>query len=82
MNFYELYDLLQFVPYVNRQEWEQTRFLSLVIAQKFCKKRLKLRDMMKFPWEVEQELVLTEDEKKKAADFQTFMLEELNKKTD
>jgi len=38
--------------------------------------------MMKFPWEVEQELVLTEDEKKKAADFQTFMLEELNKKTD
>lgn len=80
MQYNELYEILQFVQYVDRPQWEQTRLMSLIIAQKFCKKRLKLKDIAKFPWEDQYELNLTEDEKQEVLDFQKFMTEELNKK--
>ena len=83
MRFYELYDILQFVPYVDKSQWETTRFLSLVIAQKFCKKRLKLTDMFELPWDdPERELELSEEGKIRNTIFQNQMLEMLNKNTD
>lgn len=82
MRFYELYDILQFVPYVDKSQWETTRFLSLVIAQKFCKKRLKLTDMFELPWDdLHRELELTEEAKQMTDLFQKQMLEMLNKNT-
>lgn len=82
MKFYELYDVLQFVPYVDKSQWETTRFLSLVIAQKFCKKRLKLSDMFELPWDdTQRELELSDDVKIRNIEFQNQMLEMLNKNT-
>lgn len=82
MRFYEIYDILQFVPYVDKAQWETTRFLSLVIAQKFCKKRLKLSDMFELPWDdINRELELSEEGKIRNIEFQNQMLEMLNKNT-
>ena len=82
MRFYEIYDILQFVPYVDKAQWETTRFLSLVIAQKFCKKRLKLSDMFELPWDdTNRELELSEEGKIRNTEFQNHMLEMLNKNT-
>ena len=82
MRFYEIYDILQFVPYVDKAQWETTRFLSLVIAQKFCKKRLKLSDMFELPWDdTHRELELSEEGKIRNIEFQNQMLEMLNKNT-
>lgn len=81
MRFYEIYDILQFVPYVDKSQWETTRFLSLVIAQKFCKKRLKLKDMFELPWD-ERELEMSSKELEiRNTEFQNQMLEMLNKNT-
>ena len=82
MRFYELYDVLQFVPYTDKAQWQTTRFLSLVIAQKFCKKRLKLSDMFELPWDdPERELELSEEGKIRNIEFQNQILELLNKNT-
>ncbi len=81
MRFYELYDILQFVPYADRAQWETTRFLSLVIAQKFCKKRLKLKDIFELPWD-KKDQDFTEESIKHNEEVQQQLLNFLNKNTD
>ena len=81
MQLYEIYDMLNFVQYVDKSQWETTRILAFYIAQKFCKKHLKVTDLLKLPWDKpEGELVLTDEMKKKNEDFQNEMLDFLNKK--
>ncbi len=81
MRFYELYDILQFVPYADRAQWETTRFLSLVIAQKFCKKRLKLKDIFELSWD-KKDNDFTEESIKHNEEVQQQLLNFLNKNTD
>lgn len=81
MQLYEIYDLLDCVPYADKAQWESTRVLAYYIAQKFCKKHLKVTDVLKLPWDnPDGELVLTEEMKKKNEEFQNQMLDFLNKK--
>lgn len=83
MQFWELYDYLKFLPYADRSSWEQTRFISLMIAQKFCKKRLKLKDMFELPWDdVRYSIEMSKDEEEKNRYFQEYVLQMINKKTD
>ena len=53
MQLYEVYDLVQEIPYSFDIQWQQTRILSLFVAQKFCKKRLKLKDIFTLPSEMD-----------------------------
>lgn len=52
---WELNDLIDYVPYCDRGEWEQARLISYIIAQVNSKKRLTQQDICKFPWEKEDE---------------------------
>ena len=51
MQLYEIYDLVQEIPYSFDIQWQQTRILGLLICQKFVKKRLKLKDIFTLPSE-------------------------------
>lgn len=53
MQLYELYDVVREIPYSFDIQWQQTRILSLFVAQKFCKKRLKLKDIFTLPSELD-----------------------------
>lgn len=37
--------------YRHRESWEQSRLIAFLIAQTHSSKKLKLEDVMKFPWE-------------------------------
>lgn len=49
-----------------RTTWEQTRFLAHCVLMPYSKKRLRLEDVARFPWEIKEEESLkrraTEDE--------------------
>ena len=62
MSYYELSDLIQNVQYIDRNQWEQNRLVCLSIAQKLCKKQLKLTDIYKLPWDNEHNYKLTDEQ--------------------
>ena len=41
----------------SKENWEQTRLQLLVSAQANSKKRLKLQDILKFPWDSKNEKI-------------------------
>ena len=41
----------------SKENWEQTRLQLLVSAQANSKKRLKLQDILKFPWDSKKEKI-------------------------
>ncbi|MCI9607295.1 MAG: hypothetical protein HFJ94_03855 [Muribaculaceae bacterium] len=51
MQEYELQEIISNLPYLNRPEWEQARFIAYVEIQTKTKKKLSLQDIIKFPWE-------------------------------
>lgn len=52
---YEIKSLMDYGYYKNKEDWEQTRLISYLIAQTNSKKKLKLQDILKFQWEKEIE---------------------------
>ena len=56
------------LKYANRPEWEQTRLLMYILAQTNSKKKLKITDLMKFPWDSEGEDVETIEDTKENRD--------------
>ena len=50
---YEVGALMEHSHYKNQEEWEQTRLLAYIQAQCHTNKKLKLTDIIKFPWEGE-----------------------------
>ena len=42
----------------SKENWEQTRLQLLVSAQANSKKRLKLQDILKFPWDGKKEIAI------------------------
>lgn len=51
MQDYEVNDILDALPYLDRNSWEQSRLQSLVTAQVNSKKQLKATDIIKLPWD-------------------------------
>lgn len=46
---------MKYKHYSHKDEWEQARFISYVVAQVNSKKKLKLSDIIDLPWEKENE---------------------------
>lgn len=65
MEMYEAKNLLNYQHYAVQDEWEQTRFQSYITAQVNSTKRMKVTDLIEFPWEKETEDVkpLTKEER-------------------
>lgn len=54
MEFFEIRALMKFSYYSHKEEWEQARLISYLIAQTNSTKKLKLFDVIKFPWDIEK----------------------------
>lgn len=46
---------MDFGYFKHKEQWEQTRLISYLIAQTNSKKKLKLQDIIKFQWETDNE---------------------------
>lgn len=46
---------MDFGYYRHKEQWEQTRLISYLIAQTNSRKKLKLQDIIKFQWETDNE---------------------------
>jgi hypothetical protein len=55
MQVYELNLILSQLQYRNKNSWEQTRFISYIVAQTNSSKKLKPTDIIKFAWDNEKE---------------------------
>lgn len=53
MEWYEINAALQYQHYTFKEDWEQARLIAYVMAQVNSKKRLKIEDIIKFPWDKE-----------------------------
>lgn len=62
MQWYEVNGLLKYEYFKNQEKWEQTRFMSYIIAQVNSKKKLKFDDIITFPWENENDKTTTSKE--------------------
>ncbi len=50
---YEISALMKYSYYRHKEDWEQARLISYLIAQVNSNKKLKVTDIVKFPWESE-----------------------------
>lgn len=55
MQPYELNDILENLQFVDRNGWEQTRIIAYFIAQKMCKKKLEIKDILNLPYDKKAE---------------------------
>ena len=53
IQIYEISSLMKFSYYRHKENWEQARLISYLIAQTHSSKKLKLEDIIKFSWEKE-----------------------------
>lgn len=52
---YEVNDLLDNIEYSDRHTWEQTRLLMYQNIQMNTKKRINLKDVLRFKWDIQEE---------------------------
>lgn len=52
---YEIQALMKYSYFRNKESWEQARLISYLIAQTHSTKKLKLEEIVKFPWEQQDE---------------------------
>lgn len=55
MEEYEVQSIIENLEYYERGDWERTRFQSYCNIQSQSSKRLKPQDLIKFPWEKEDD---------------------------
>lgn len=55
IQLYEISALMKYSHYKSKDNWEQARLISFLIAQANSTKRLKIEDIIKFPWEADKE---------------------------
>lgn len=55
MEFFEIRALMKYQYYAHKDNWEQARLISYLVAQTNSKKKLKLSDIMEFPWDRDNE---------------------------
>lgn len=68
MDWYEVNSLLKYRHYTFKEQWEQSRLITYMIAQVNSKRHLKLTDIITFPWEKEDDednTKITEDDVKR-----------------
>ena len=51
---YEIEPIVQNIPFIEKGDWERTRFLAYCNIQKSSSKKLKPTDLISFPWEKEE----------------------------
>lgn len=56
---YEVKALMDYSYYSHKDEWEQTRFISYVIAQVNSQKKLKMEDIVSFDWDENKKVHIT-----------------------
>lgn len=56
MEWYEINAALKYQHYTFKEDWEQARLIAYVMAQVNSKKRLKIEDIIKFPWDKENNI--------------------------
>ena len=54
-NVWELNDLVEYLPYTDRNLWETQRLLGFIDAQAHSTKKLSFQDICKFKWENEDD---------------------------
>ena len=59
MQGYEVSAALKYQYYAVKDGWEQARLISFLIAQSNSRKKLKMEDILEFPWEKEKEEHIT-----------------------
>lgn len=68
MTFFEVSEMLNSMPFFNKNEWEQSRLIAYTIAQSNSSKKLVPQDIMKFEWEGKEQNkaseITEEDEKR------------------
>lgn len=65
MQMYEVNAAVKYQWYSYKESWEQARLIGYITAQVNSKKRLKLEDVIKFPWdgkETEQEQTISKED--------------------
>lgn len=85
MTLAEVESFLEGLNRRNRDAWEQTRLLGYIIAQSNSTKTLKQTDILRFPWDNEEEkedASVTEDEMKRLRDKAKVVESQLNTKKD
>lgn len=60
IEWYEINALMKYQYYAIKDNWEQARLISYLIAQTNSKRKLKLQNIVPFTWEEDEE---TEDNK-------------------
>lgn len=55
MQWYEINAALKYNYYAVKDNWEQARLITYMIAQTNSKRRLKFEDITTFPWEEEKQ---------------------------
>lgn len=53
MRMYEVRAVLEYGYLKDQEQWEQTRLTAYITAQSNSTKKLKITDIVKFPWENE-----------------------------
>lgn len=53
MTEWEINDIIENLPYLDRNLWEAARFSSYITLLPNSKKNLKITDILKFKWDVE-----------------------------
>lgn len=53
MKMYEIAAVMKYQYLKDKESWEQTRLISYIIAQTNSTKKIKLTDIIEFPWEKE-----------------------------
>ena len=54
MQMYEVSALMEYSYHRHKDEWEQARLISYLIAQTNSSKKLRMEDIIKFSWEKNQ----------------------------
>ena len=52
---YEIEPIVQNIPFIEKGDWERTRFQSYCNLQKSSSKRISPQDLITFPWEKEDD---------------------------
>lgn len=56
MQMYEIQPLINNIYRKSKESWEQTRFISYLIAQVNSTKQLTVEDIMEFPWDSKESI--------------------------
>ncbi len=73
MQLYEIDDILECLPYLDRNSWEQCR-LNSYITSMIDHSKVKMSDFLEFPWEAEDK-----KERQKITDKDIEYLKQLEK---